>query len=324
MPPDPGSATGSRHRADLTTRSASARKTFGASSSTSSGLSTTIGTSPRCRSPTSCRMRASAEKTLALSSSRSSRPCWGASRMRSKGTTRPSRRRSRGAAVLGRAPETQSYEVTCLSDRLTWSLAERALRGEGPLCSGLHRHLASGSRTLRRRHASWRAAQASPTEGADTTSGAPKWCGRPGDRQPGRLRYIGRPSHARQRGSPKNSFQASNSIIRALRRASHEVDAIRTDPKNCGHSSIRARDDDAHEGEVTLRGFDTSMHQAVDTIVFRVDLVARVRGSRLLPDANSGGIHRSCSGIARPSAACGSWTAEGIITGTLTRRLPAE
>ena len=25
-----------------------------------------------------------------------------------------------------------------------------------------------------------------------------------------------------------------------------------------------------------------------------------------------------------PSPACGSWTAEGIITGTLTRRLPAE
>src|SRR5207253_11424416 len=66
-------------------------------------------------------MRASAEKTRARSSSRSSQPCWGASPMRSKGTTRPSRRRSRGAAVLGRAPETRRRDALQL-DRLLVAL----------------------------------------------------------------------------------------------------------------------------------------------------------------------------------------------------------
>ncbi|PYO10039.1 MAG: hypothetical protein DMD75_14245 [Candidatus Rokuibacteriota bacterium] len=37
--------------------------------------------------------------------------------------------------------KTKTHEVTCLSDRLARSLAERALRGEGPLCSGLRTSL---------------------------------------------------------------------------------------------------------------------------------------------------------------------------------------
>ena len=186
MPPDPGSATGSRHGADLTTA-------FGLSKEevrriVIDKLRVVYHDWHFAEVPFADVLSDAGERredprafVIALVAA-----CWGASPTRSKGTTRPSRRRSRGAAVLGRAPET--HEVTCLSDRLARSLAERALRGEGPLCSGLHRHPASGSRIRRRRHASWRAAQASPTEGADTTSEAPRWCGRPGDRRPGRLR----------------------------------------------------------------------------------------------------------------------------------------
>src|SRR5437660_8942691 len=139
MPPDPGSATGSRHGAGLTTA-------FGLGKEevrriVIDKLRVVYHDWHFAEVPFADVLSDAGERRedRARSSSRSSQPCWGASPMRSKGTTRPSRRRSRGAAVLCRAPET--HEVTCLSDRLARSLAELALRGEGPLCSGLRTSL---------------------------------------------------------------------------------------------------------------------------------------------------------------------------------------
>ena len=78
-------------------------------------------------------------------------------------------------------------------------------------------------------------------------------------------------------------------VRRLVQVVADEVDAIRTAPKNRGHPSIRARDDDAHEGEVRLRGFYASMRRIVDALLSRHlrEPAQRVDQSHLLDRARA-------------------------------------